>query len=309
MQHLKLKDAEILASELIRTSTMSVSLAANLFSSFPHSLTPVMKEVGPALLNFGRRLRFALGARDLTASSLGKTFLDRTADQLQGSAWAIRIVPPLGPGQAYLISDERIALISARGLQRRHEQFFLAENRHRLRVECAAFEEVWASGKDLQFIYSDQEDTPEAHGDIVRVSREQWSRVISALQNTPDLLYNLDSRVFEGLVAELLARDGAQVELTPASRDGGKDILAWLDTPFGPHLYLVECKRYARENRVGVGLVRQLYGVVEQTGSTAGLLVTTSQFTNPAVKFTETVQNRIKLRDYEALVDWIKRTR
>lgn len=86
--------------------------------------------------------------------------------------------------------------------------------------------------------------------------------IIERLRRQPASIFELPSRQFEELVAELLADLGYEVELTQATRDGGKDILAYMDTPHGKLLCLVEAKRYRHDRPVGVELVRQLYGTL-----------------------------------------------
>lgn len=48
----------------------------------------------------------------------------------------------------------------------------------------------------------------------------------------------------------------------------------------GQFLYLIECKRYVRPNKVGVKVVRSLHGVLQSERATAGAIVTTSFFTS-----------------------------
>jgi restriction system protein len=137
--------------------------------------------------------------------------------------------------------------------------------------------------------------------DVVQVSREFFRR----LHENPDLLYELTPRGFEDLVAELLHRLNYEVTLTPASRDGGKDIYAAKKDHLGTFLYIVECKRYARDRRVGVGLVRQLNGVVQAEQATAGILATTSFFTQDAKEFQRTLAFQISLKDYIGIQEWL----
>lgn len=86
--------------------------------------------------------------------------------------------------------------------------------------------------------------------------------LVERLRRQPQSIYELPPREFEELIAELLSDLGYEVELTPASRDGGKDILAYMSTPHGRLLCLVEAKRYRQDRPVGVELVRQLYGTL-----------------------------------------------
>lgn len=152
------------------------------------------------------------------------------------------------------------------------------------------------------------QDKPDAETTAVLVaSVNQWQALISHLSANPHLMRELDPRKFEELVAELLSRDGLQVELTPRQKDGGRDILAYMNTEYGRHLYLVECKRYNADHPVGVEIVRGLYGVVEYERATAGLLVTTSKFTAPAVEFQTTIKNRMTFKEYTHICEWLKK--
>jgi len=93
--------------------------------------------------------------------------------------------------------------------------------------------------------------------------------------------------------------------LTPASRDGGKDIYIATKDSLGSFLYLVECKRYAPDRPVGVGFIRQLYGTVQAERATAGILATTSFFTRGAKDFQSKVEFQISLQDYLGIQKWI----
>jgi restriction system protein len=126
------------------------------------------------------------------------------------------------------------------------------------------------------------------------------------LRRQPDSIYDLPSRKFEELVADLLADLGYEVELTPATRDGGKDILAYMTTPHGRLLCLVEAKKYRRDRTVGVELVRQLYGTLADADASSAMLVTTSSFSPDAKAFQQRHQYKLALRDYGNIVQWIE---
>ncbi|MFP8843576.1 restriction endonuclease [Shewanella baltica] len=85
--------------------------------------------------------------------------------------------------------------------------------------------------------------------------------LVEKLKKQPQHFYELSPRQFEELLAELLTDMGWDVELTKETRDGGKDILAYLNTELGRILCLVEAKRYRYDRKIGVGLVRSLYGL------------------------------------------------
>lgn len=132
--------------------------------------------------------------------------------------------------------------------------------------------------------------------------------VLRWLAEDPRRAHELNPREFERVVAELLTRQGYSVELTRPTRDGGFDIRAASDGALGSFLYLVECKKYAEGNPVGVEVVRSLAGVVHATGATAGILVTTSSFTRDAREFRRTIEHQMSLRQFEELATWLRPT-
>jgi len=147
------------------------------------------------------------------------------------------------------------------------------------------------------------------NSDSLIVLLDQWDEVFARLERDFPDIYQLDPRKFEELIAELLTRDKYRVELTQAKRDGGRDVLAYHDSSLGSHLHLFECKRYALHRRVGVPLVRSLFGVLHDENATSAVLVTTSEFTRDARQFETRNSHRLALRDHRYLQEWIKRVR
>jgi hypothetical protein len=129
--------------------------------------------------------------------------------------------------------------------------------------------------------------------------------LIKYLSKKPELLYTIDSRKFEELVAELFKDKGYEVTLTPRTRDGGKDIYAVHNNQFGSFLYVVECKRYASTNKVGVEAVRGLYGVKQAERASQGIFITTSSYTKTALDFANPLKYELSLNDYNNLQQWI----
>jgi HJR/Mrr/RecB family endonuclease len=127
------------------------------------------------------------------------------------------------------------------------------------------FNELWeatsAIEESRQLLFEDllRPSFPLFKSDIIRVSNETWNQLITHLSRSPEDLYRLEPAHFEELVAELLHREGMEVQLTPKTRDGGRDVLALHNGSAGQHLYLVECKRYSPDRPIGVDLVRSLY--------------------------------------------------
>jgi len=143
-----------------------------------------------------------------------------------------------------------------------------------------------------------------------RVAERTIQDIIFEIKEKPELIRDITHREFEELIAELFKEKGFEVELTKKTRDGGKDIIAISTDQLGTKLkYFIECKHYAKDNKVSVDLVRALYGVKNTRGGpNKVILATTSTFTNDAYKFAseETLSEwEIALVDYNQIIEWI----
>jgi restriction system protein len=98
-------------------------------------------------------------------------------------------------------------------------------------------------------------------------------------------LFDLSSRQFEHLTERLYHSMGYDTWLTKPSRDGGRDVIAKINDGARHEFLLVECKRYL--GTVDVGIVRELYGVVNSEKANRGVLVTSGKFTPDAQKFAD----------------------
>jgi restriction system protein len=88
---------------------------------------------------------------------------------------------------------------------------------------------------------------------------------------------------FERLVGEAFRLQGYQVaETGGGGADGGVDLVLTRDG----ERHLVQCKQW-RAFKVGVDVVRELYGVMAAKGAASGFVVTSGRFTNEAVAFAQ----------------------
>ena len=151
----------------------------------------------------------------------------------------------------------------------------------------------------------DPEGAPTAAiGNQIRAVRVD---LISRIEQDPDQVYAMSSREFEELVAAIYEKHGFDVELTPASNDGGVDLYAVRYEPYGKVLTVVECKRNAAHRPVGVEIVRSLHGAVDDKGASVGVLATTSSFTAGAQEFQQRHAFRLALQDWFDLQDMLGR--
>jgi len=89
----------------------------------------------------------------------------------------------------------------------------------------------------------------------------------------------LDGKSFEREVAQLFKKQGYRVELTPATGDGGADIILTK----GKSRIVIQCKAYA--SKVSVAVARELYAAQFDFNATGAILVALSGVTKPTFEY------------------------
>jgi len=122
-----------------------------------------------------------------------------------------------------------------------------------------------------------------------------------------DALQGMSWREFEMLVAEGFRLQGYQVEETGGGgADGGIDLVLSRPGTNGREKFLVQCKQW-RAFKVGVDVVRELYGVMSATGAAGGFVVTSGRFTDEAISFAS--GRNVKLVDGPKLLGLVRQAR
>jgi restriction system protein len=121
--------------------------------------------------------------------------------------------------------------------------------------------------------------------------KERKNLVIDVMQSeASDALDGMSWREFEMLVGEGFRLQGYQVSETGGGgADGGVDLVLRKAGETSGEKFLVQCKQW-RALKVGVDVVRELYGVMAARGATGGFVVTSGRFTEAAVSFCERPQ-------------------
>ena len=109
-------------------------------------------------------------------------------------------------------------------------------------------------------------------------------------------LQNLSWREFEQLVGAHFERLGYTVMFTPEGADGGVDVVARM----GSETSLIQCKRW-RATKVGVSVVRELFGVMAARGAATAYVVSIGSFTDDARDFAS--GRNIELVDAQTLLN------
>lgn len=132
--------------------------------------------------------------------------------------------------------------------------------------------------------------------------------LLRTLAMDPDLVSTAEPIEFEAAIGALLVELGYVVRLTVPSGDGGADLVASLDTPAGPLVALVQCKRRERLP-VLVDQVRSFAAVVDAARVNHGIFVTSTRFSRGARKWVDDFHPyRISLVEKADLCGWLTRT-
>ena len=126
-------------------------------------------------------------------------------------------------------------------------------------------------------------------------------------KRNPDKLYEMHPRKFEELIASIFKDLGFDVELTKATRDGGRDIIASIRTAATNFLAYVECKRYSADNKIDVGIIRDVAGVQYIDKPSKSIIVTTSFFTKDAKEIAKKIENQLDLKDFDDIKAWLEK--
>ena len=137
---------------------------------------------------------------------------------------------------------------------------------------------------------------PAMVGPIIRHRKRKLLATQQGLQSIRALSW----RQFEVLIAEIFRRKGYQVlENEHEGPDGGIDIRLRKDGD----LHLVQCKHW-KKYKVGVAIIREMYGVMVAEQAVSMTVVTSGMFTHDAVDFA--ADKPIDLIDGVALNKWMK---
>lgn len=118
---------------------------------------------------------------------------------------------------------------------------------------------------------------------FIKRKRQSVLHAKVASDSSSNALETMNWREFEGLVAETFRQQGYRViERGGDGPDGGVD----LELYQGADKYLVQCKQW-KSSKVGVAIVRELFGVMSAERAVGGFVVVSGDFTHEAEAFAE----------------------
>jgi hypothetical protein len=134
------------------------------------------------------------------------------------------------------------------------------------------------------------------------------AELISATLDLPErwteaTLQTLPWRRFEALIETLYSQVGFRIRTQPHGQDGGLHIWLYSRHQAGPPVSVVRCE-HGKPTPVGVGLLRELSGVMYAQGSRRGHYVSSAGYTTDALAYAK--RHGIHLLDLQGLVALIK---
>lgn len=139
---------------------------------------------------------------------------------------------------------------------------------------------------------------------ILRVVSRRFAQLIAEDARNLD---KLEWRNLEMLLAEVFEGLGFSVELTPGSKDQGKDIILECYISGNKHTYIVEVKHWRAGNRVGQSALKDFLNVIVREGRRGGLFLSTSGYCDNAFEMlTEIEREKLRVGGEEKVVSLCK---
>lgn len=141
---------------------------------------------------------------------------------------------------------------------------------------------------------------------LKNVQLAEVRRIYSSIQDGNDsqkILSNMTWEQFEKIIRLHFELNGYKATLTNTGADGGVDILLQKDG----RREMVQCKLW-KTSKVGVSVVREIYGVVQANAYERGYIITSGFFTQDAWEFalSANVKGTLSLIDGSRLLKIIK---
>lgn len=156
--------------------------------------------------------------------------------------------------------------------------------------------------RDYNFFPETLPSTIEVYAEVPKIER-----IIGAICTDNQKLYEIHPDDMEELVAEMLHKEGWEIKLTKKTRDGGYDMLALQQIGGIEFKMIAEVKRWAKNRKVGVEIIRGFQSVIINKGVNKGVLFTSSSFTKDAKNYqNEYAPHLMALKDYNDIIGWIE---
>jgi cold shock CspA family protein len=141
--------------------------------------------------------------------------------------------------------------------------------------------------------------------DVQKTIESAAKRLAEIISMRPESLESIEWRDLERVIGTVFAGLGFEVELTPGSNDGGKDVLVTFTAATGRSAFIIEIKHWRAP--VGPREVKKFLHVLARLNATGGLMLATGGFSRPAVEhLTEFERGMVRLGGKQKIVTLCK---
>jgi len=154
---------------------------------------------------------------------------------------------------------------------------------------------------DLKAIEKDYEEN-----EVIKVLNTMSIKLCELVAKNPMILLSIEWRELERIIATVLEGLGFCVVLTPASKDGGKDVIANCIIKNRLHTYYVEIKHW-NNNKVGMKYVTNFIEVNLTDNTDGGLFISSSGYTKEVYNSLSTIsRQKVRLANDTKIVSLCK---
>jgi hypothetical protein len=156
---------------------------------------------------------------------------------------------------------------------------------------------------DIKWPEEEQTEADAARTAVILAVRHLSDTLCALIAKNPNTLRHIHWRHLEEVIAAALESIGFAVELTPPSKDGGKDVIATCRVDNKEHVFYVEIKHWREGGRPGAKHVSNFIEVNLKDKTDGGLLLSSSGYSKSAYgRLAEIAQQNIKLGESEKIV-------
>ncbi|MCP3961202.1 MAG: hypothetical protein GY719_25425 [bacterium] len=234
---------------------------------------------------------------DLSGANLNGALLTRPAELTGRPGSLLDLALARGLGTAHFGDPEFLASYLSEAFELTHADVELMKQRNPT-IFSLALRRV----RLLCRLYQADDPSPQ----LIEVVQAITSSLVKHLAKHPKELFDLRPRQFEELIGEILASYGWEVNLTPATRDGGYDLFAFSKDAAGVRTsWIIECKKYRHDRKVGIDIARNLYGVRDLVMPAGMMMLATTSHFSREVNALKASRYDLTLRDYEGVLEWL----
>ena len=134
------------------------------------------------------------------------------------------------------------------------------------------------------------ERSSDDYSSVVQAIKELSKQFARIIARNPEELMQMEWRDMERMLAAVFDDLGFRVELTPSSKDGGKDLILEFSVLGEKRSYLVEVKHWRSQQKVGKGYISDFVNVVANEKRQGGLYLATYGYCHDAFEALTEIQ-------------------